>query len=328
MNWDTGIKIMAKKWVSPLEVMIASENNNSPETINERTEKIIANKNSKVHALNTLISCNNIIEIEPDDCIKWQFKDRPENELGDIDDLSEDLKKNGQIHPVIIRKHKDHIKPYELIIGERRWIAAKKAGLKLKAILKENLSDHDAAIIQTSENDKRKDLSDYAVGTMLRQQIDAGIITAKDLELKLNKSQSHIRNLLSYSRLSQELISAIGDMRYISARTAYDLVRWQDKGVQYKNVLIELAPSLRNGKIGEKQLEKLIMKSINQDSRNKQCYEVLSKDGRHLFSWRGDTNKNKSISFPKSIREHVDFKELELIMIKNIDEQLKKRKDR
>src|SRR5262249_41089868 len=108
-------------------------------------------------------------------------------------------------------------------------------------------------------------------------------------------------------------------------RSAYEIVRWQEKGMQYKNALVILAPSLKYGKIGEKQLEKLINQTVQDGfKRNKQAYEVYAKDGRHLFSWRGDTNKNMSVSFPKSIRKRIDFKELEALMTKNIEEQLRR----
>ncbi len=263
-----------------------------------------------------------IIAVDPNLCKKWKFKDRPENELGDIDELSHDLKTNGQIHPAIVRKTEDKATPFEIIIGERRWHAAKKANIKLLVIIKD-INDAEAAIIQVSENEKRHTLSEFARGIVLQQQIDAGIITSKVLEERLKKSQSYIRNLLSFSRLKTEIIAAIGDMRNISARTAYDLVRWQEKGKEYVDALIKLGPKLQTGTIGEKQLEKLISNIAQQkQSANFNSREVHSKNGRHLFTWRNDSNKNRSISFPKSIRKYINFEDLEKIMIENIEIQL------
>lgn len=263
-----------------------------------------------------------IIAVDPNLCRKWIYKDRPENELGDIDELSHDLKTNGQIHPAIVRKTGEENTPFEIIVGERRWHAAKKANIKLLVTIK-NLNDTEAAIVQVSENEKRHTLSEYARGIVLQQQIDAGVITSKVLEERLKKSQSYVRNLLSFSRLKPEIIASIGDMRNISARTAYDLVRWQEKGKDYIDAIVKLGSKLQTGKIGEKQLEKLITHITQQKQTSKfDSREVHSKNGRHLFTWRNDSNKNRSISFPKSIRKYINFEDLEKIMIENIEHQL------
>ena len=94
-----------------------------------------------------------IITLPTDKIVKWKFKDRPENELGDIKSLADDLVNIGQQQPCIVRpiaagKEKGL---FELIVGERRWQAAKLAGVELRVIIKE-LSDSQAALIQSTEN--------------------------------------------------------------------------------------------------------------------------------------------------------------------------------
>src|SRR5262249_28150879 len=140
---------------------------------------------------------NLIQQIDPCNICRWRYKDRPDNELGNIDELAADLKQNGQIQPIILRQNTSGTsEDYELIIGERRWRAAKLAHIKLKAMVW-SLSDKESAILQAAENEKRKDISDYAKGISYKRLIDEKIVTVKDLEIQLNKSQSYIRNVLS-----------------------------------------------------------------------------------------------------------------------------------
>ena len=198
------------------------------------------------------------------------------------------------------------------------------ADIALKVIVSE-LSDKEAAILQASENENRLDISDYAKSLSYKRLIDSKIITAKDLENQLNKSQSYIRNILSFSRLAPSLIDAIGDMANISARTAYELVLWQERGEEYLAALIALAPRIRLGKMGAKQLEAMMTKTrdasnpINNPGAHQ---EIITPDGRHIFTWRSDSNGNKIISFPKAIRSKINFTQLQQAVTKNIQEQL------
>ena len=267
----------------------------------------------------------NIIQISPDDCVLWAFKDRSPSELGHISDLAADIKQNGQLQPGIVRlnaNNTDIKSKYELIVGERRWRACKLAHLPFLVILKD-LSDTEAAIYQVAENDQRKNLSDYSKGINYAKLINAGVLSTKDLTQKLRKSQQYISGLLSFSKISCNLIARIGDMTKISARTASEIVRWQEKGKQYQDVLLELAPKLVTGEIGANKLQKLILDHLNSEKYIKIINEVKSFDGRHLFTWKRDNNGQRTIGFPKDIRETLNFSVLEKNLIEHILAQLK-----
>ncbi|MCK4608201.1 MAG: ParB/RepB/Spo0J family partition protein [Gammaproteobacteria bacterium] len=265
-----------------------------------------------------------IEHIDPAQCVLWVYKDRPKAELGDIKELADDIKQNGQVQPGIVRSfhsEQPHEK-YEIIIGERRWRACSIANKKFTAIIK-NISDADAAIYQSIENDQRIDLSDYAKGQNYKKLLDAEILSQKDLVVKLQKSQSYIRNLLSFSRISKELVEAIGDMTKVSARTAYEIVLLEEKGAHYKNILLQLAPKISKAEIGAKKINKMVTALISSvDKGNDSAIEIKAIDGRHMFTWRKDSNGQKSIGFPKDIRETINFKELEQAIVKNILIQL------
>ena len=92
-------------------------------------------------------SFSEILLVSPTNIINWQFHDRPQNELGNIEELAEEFKTIGQQQPCIVRPIKNQYADYEVIVGERRWLAAKKANVKLKVVVL-SLSDNDAALIQ------------------------------------------------------------------------------------------------------------------------------------------------------------------------------------
>lgn len=253
-------------------------------------------------------------EVNPDNVYRWSEKDRPENELDGVEDLAKNFKQIGQQVPCIVRPSTNHDKQYELIVGERRWRAAKLAKMNLKIIVHQ-LDDRMAALIQAAENEKRQDLSEFAKGMSYSSKIESGILAQADLTSILGISKQQVSRLLSFSKIPQPLFHVINDFRKVSARTASELVRLSAKNKDYIAVLVELAPSIRTGKFGEKKIHKEIEKRTSPKTTTDNNKKVIDSDGRHLFTWRLDNNSIPSIHFPKSIydlmqREQIDFNEI------------------
>jgi ParB family chromosome partitioning protein len=255
---------------------------------------------------------DSMIEVDPNLIKNWEYHDRPENELGDIDALANEFKEIGQQQPCIVRPIQNNPSyQYELIAGERRWRAAQVAKIKLKVIIKK-LSDNDAAIVQASENNNRLDLSEYARGMSYFNLIEKGIITQKELSEKLNISKQQVSRLLSFSKIPQEIINSISDLSKITARTAEQIKQLSSKGEQHIKAIISLSDRLRNGEIGQEKLQILVEKSINKVSKESDLTNKLySKNGRHLFTWRQDNNRCPSIHFPKDIAQLLDNNKLD-----------------
>jgi ParB family chromosome partitioning protein len=302
--------------ISPLQALTLQTQNEASFTFDVLT----ANENEVVHSVDPSIINN------------WSYHDRPDNELGDLDELARDMLEHGQIQPCIVRlaatTPPSQFK-YELIVGERRWRAALKANIKLKIIIR-NLDNHSAAILQAGENDQRQDLSEYAKGMSYAKLIEAGILARDDLLTKLNKSKSTIRNLLAFARIDADIKSAIVDLSKLSAATAYEITRIAEKGPLYKDALLAIAPLLRGNNISDKRLANLVQSWINQQKAEfstatptiKSAHEITSKDGRHIFTWRNNSRGTRFIAFPKNISPHINFKELEELLITNIEKQL------
>lgn len=253
---------------------------------------------SKIRDVDNKINNMKIYEINPLDIIRWKHKDRPENELENIEELAETFKNIGQQQPCIVRKQGNK---YELIVGERRWRAAKKIGSKLKVII-QDIDDRMASLIQAIENEKRQDISDYAKGMSYHNKINAGLISHKDLIDILKVPKMQVTRLLSFVKIPKELKDSINDFRKISARTSYELMRFSSKGKEYIDILIRLSDKLRTGKFGHNSIKNAVEKAryenIKEKERNK---KIIAVDGRHLFTLRIDKNNSPSIHFSKKI---------------------------
>lgn len=283
-------------------------------TVDDVAESLAAQKQSGTNSnLSTHQNKEEIARINPNKIIRWKYKDRPENELGDITHLAEEFKTIGQQQPCVVRPLVKNQEKYELIIGERRWKAAIQANVDLFVIIR-NQSDNEAALSQIAENDDREDISDYAKGMSYNELINDGIITQKDLIDKLGKSKQYVSRLLSFSKISFEIIDAIGDMSKVSAKTAETIKQLSNKGQSYIDAIIELAPSISKGSIGHSKLTQKVNLKINNIQKNhaEKNKKVLSSDGRHVFTWRQDNNLLPSIHFPKGIIDLIRSDEIDI----------------
>ena len=122
------------------------------------------------------------------------FNTRLKMDAEAIATLAESQELVGQILPVRVRCEGDG---YELISGERRWRAAKVAGLDyLDAIIVE-ASDENVIMEQWAENEERVDLSDYAKAMKLKQMLPFNDYSQKDVAEKLSVSQTWVSRYLN-----------------------------------------------------------------------------------------------------------------------------------
>jgi ParB family chromosome partitioning protein len=252
-----------------------------------------------------------VLLIPPSNIVNWSFHDRPNNELGNIDELAEEFKTIGQQQPCIIRPLKDKSSNYEIIVGERRWLAAKKANIKLKAIVLP-LSDNDAALIQIAENKNRKDLSDYAKGKSFSKLINSKIITQRELIEKLKISPQKISKLLSYEKIPLGVLQEIGDMSKVSATTAEKIKQLCNKGVQYVQAIKSLSNKIRRAELGHTRLEEEVYNIVNNNAsiNNKKFF---SKNEELLFNVHSNKSKT-NILLSHHVHEYA-FKNKELFLI-------------
>ncbi len=281
---------------------------------NSRDEGKDATTSPPSPALSYNLSADEVLELSPSEIKNWDYHDRPESELGNIEALANEFKEIGQLQPCIVRYLKDKTTgyKYELIVGERRWRAAQLAELPLRVLVKK-LSDSEAAIIQASENYNRQDLSDYARGISYSKLIEEGIITSVQLTKTLCISKQQISRLLSFSKIPIEIIDSIQDMSKISARTAEHIKQLSNKGNDYISAIIKYSEKIRTGEVGHEKLNELVENYINNTHKTKKSFDKLySRDGIHLFTLKSNANSSASIHFNKDIVVLLEQKNIDL----------------
>ena len=201
-----------------------------------------------------------IIEVDPKNCIRWEFADRSGFEFGDIFELAQDIAQNGQVEPVILRKSKNPDAQYEVIAGSRRWKACLEAGVHLKGIV-QDLSDEQAAIVQIKEN-QQLSICDYSKGIYYSKLINQKKTTKSKLAKLVGCSNSKLDNFLAFDKVSQIIWDAVSNLSRVSSRTASTIYTLSQKGDHYITALIELAEEIRKG-IGSRTLEQKVLETIN-----------------------------------------------------------------
>ncbi len=145
--------------------------------------------------------------INLDDIVPNKLQPRKRIDEEKIDELASSIKENGLIQPIVVRKLNGK---YEIIVGERRFRAAKKAGLReIPAMIKE-YSDYRALEIALIENLQREDLNPLEESLAYKLIIDREMITQEELSRRIGKSRSYIANMIRLLELPegiQELVS-------------------------------------------------------------------------------------------------------------------------
>lgn len=251
--------------------------------------------------------------------VRWHYKDRITDQIRNLDQLAKSFKEVGQISACLVRPKPDEPGKFELIVGERRFEAAKMLGMPLKVDI-ENLSDHEAALIQVIENDQREDLTEFEEGMSYARLIKDGLITTKDIQEKLQKSKQRISELLSFSKIPNDIVEAIGDMSLVSPKTASEIVRYIKKDDNNISKILAFADKIATGKVSSIKLRQLIESTEVNKVKSINNTKVMTNDGRHLFTWRMDNNTTPSIHFPKNILELIENNK---IPISSLSESLK-----
>ncbi|MDO5631900.1 MAG: ParB/RepB/Spo0J family partition protein [Paracoccus sp. (in: a-proteobacteria)] len=126
-----------------------------------------------------------------------------------LNELAESLKTRGVLQPLIVRQHPNDAGLYQIVAGERRWRAAQIAQLHELPVIIRDLSDTEVLEIALIENIQRADLNPIEEAASFRQLMDRFGHTQEQLAEALNKSRSHIANLLRLLNLPDPVQSYV-----------------------------------------------------------------------------------------------------------------------
>lgn len=217
---------------------------------------------------NEVIEKLKITEVEPN-------KNQPRKNFDEeaLDELSESIKKYGVIQPIIVVKKEDY---YEIVAGERRWRASKKAGLKeIPAIIRESdeRTNKEIALI---ENVQREDLNAYEKAVGIKELMEEYELTQQEVSEVLGKSRSSIANTVRILNLDERVLEFVkqGKLAEGHART---LLAIDDKDKQFSMAvkMLEKGASVR-------EIEKNVNQKKNKKSKTSK-YEAIYTDIENSF---------------------------------------------
>ena len=126
-----------------------------------------------------------------------------------LKELSASIKKNGIIQPIAVRKSKSSKETYEIVAGERRWLAAQKAGLHEVPITILDLNDSETLEVAIVENIQREDLNIIEEAKGYKRLHEEFGYDQDKIAKFMSKSRSHVSNTLRLLNLPKDIIAML-----------------------------------------------------------------------------------------------------------------------
>ena len=166
-----------------------------------------------------------------------------------LNKLADSIKQVGLLQPLLVTKKKDY---YMIVAGERRWRAAKIAGLKEVPVIVKDLTEKEIAVIALVENLQREDLNPIEEAKAYRQLLDQYEMTQDDVAKNVSKSRSAITNSLRLLKLTPAVQKMVSDEK-LSYGHARALIPVEDGKEQER-----LAQKIIDENLNVREVEKLI----------------------------------------------------------------------
>ena len=152
---------------------------------------------------------NNQIKALVGDLNRNRYQPRLHFDEVKLDELAQSIKKNGIIQPIAVRPDQDDSDKYEIVAGERRWLAAQKAGLHEVPIVILDLDDGEALEVAIVENIQRDDLNIIEEAKAYKRLSEEFGYDHEKIARFMSKSRSHVSNTLRLLSLPKDVIGMI-----------------------------------------------------------------------------------------------------------------------
>lgn len=191
-------------------------------------------------------------EIEPN-------RDQPRQNFDEeaLSELASSIAEHGVLQPLIVRPMPDG--GYQLVAGERRWRAARTAGLTEVPVIVKTLTDAEVSVIALIENLQRENLNSMEEAEGIQKLIDEFDFTQEQAAQKLGKSRSALTNTLRLMSLPEKVRELVSD-DFLSQGHARALL-----GINDKSKICDAADTVISKRLSVRETEKLV-KSINAQS--------------------------------------------------------------
>ena len=225
-----------------------------------------------------------------------KYQPRKNFDAANLEDLTNSIKERGVIQPIIVRKSNTDNSKYEIIAGERRWLAASKAGLHDIPVVLTEVDDLKSLEFAIVENVQRHDLNPLEEAQGYKRLIDEFSYDQEKVSKFIGKSRSYITNALRLLTLPNEVLKFIEEKK-ISAGHAKVLVGL-DNAYFIANKIIEKKLSVRQSENFVKIFRKKKTSLIKSPDPNIQDLEnsISDKIGLNV-SIKNSKNNKGSITF-------------------------------
>jgi ParB family chromosome partitioning protein len=150
------------------------------------------------------------------DLIPNKYQPRKIFDERNLEDLTNSIKERGMIQPIIVRKSNDNKSKYEIIAGERRWVAAQRAGLHNVPVVITEADDLKSLEFAIVENVQRHDLNPLEEAQGYKRLIDEFSYDQEKVSKFIGKSRSHIANCLRLLTLPEDVLKLIENQELTS----------------------------------------------------------------------------------------------------------------
>ena len=247
------------------------------------------------------------------DLVSNKFQPRKIFDEENLEDLTNSIKERGIIQPIIVRKSSENISKYEIIAGERRWLAAQKAGLHEVPVVITDADDLKSLEFAIIENVQRNDLNAIEEAHGYQRLIQEFSYDQEKVAEFIGKSRSHITNSLRLLTLPDAVLKLI-ETKKITAGHAKILVGLDNaefvaKKIIEKNLSVRQAENfVKIFKIKKQSLKgsrDINLQSLEISIREKIGLNVLIKNkknnsGSIVFEYKDLDQLNKIIEIVKS----------------------------
>lgn len=232
----------------------------------------------KLEESKTLLYCG-IEEIVPN-------RSQPRKHFDELklQELAESIKEKGILEPLIVRRVDQG---YELIIGERRWRAAQKAGLKEVPIIIKEVDGRELLEISLIENLQREDLNPIEAAEAFKHLIEEFNISQEDLSKRIGKDRTTIANTLRLLKLPPEIREQLIQNRITSGHARAILsLETKEKQIELSSLIIKKGLSVREAEILAKRwstkTKGLIPKGLKKEDLKSQLHSIQDSLRKHL----------------------------------------------
>jgi ParB family chromosome partitioning protein len=150
---------------------------------------------------------------------------QPRKDMGDLKELTESIREKGIIEPVIVRPKDGH---FEIIAGERRFRAAKQAGMSEVPCIEHDIPDNEALELSIIENIQRKDLNVFEQAQSIMSLAEIYGYTHDEIAKKIGKSRVTISELIRITDLPMEIKQKCLEMAINSKTFLLELTKLED----------------------------------------------------------------------------------------------------